>query len=149
MKLLIKNERMSSGKKTKHIKSKFFFIKDIVDNGEIKVIDCLTKEMWADVMTKPLQGMAFRTMRAKLMNCPINYDEEDEHDTVFGILRDTTKKMGMQTAPKRMASTSLQECVGDEQSRPTAKDRPVGGARLASQMPRWQVGVKQGVRGQE
>jgi hypothetical protein len=37
--LLIKNGRISSRKKTKHIKSQFFFIKDRVDNGEIKVID--------------------------------------------------------------------------------------------------------------
>ena len=34
--LLIKNGKMSSGKKTKHIKAKFFFIKDRVDDGEIK-----------------------------------------------------------------------------------------------------------------
>jgi hypothetical protein len=53
--LLIKNGKMSSGKKTKHIKAKFFFIKDRMDNGEIKVIDCPTEEMWADVTTKPLQ----------------------------------------------------------------------------------------------
>jgi hypothetical protein len=33
--LLIKNGKMSSGKKTKHIKAKFFFIKDRVDDGEI------------------------------------------------------------------------------------------------------------------
>ena len=44
---------MSSRKKTKHIKEKFFFIKDRVDDGEIKVIDCPTEEMWADIMTKP------------------------------------------------------------------------------------------------
>jgi len=31
--LLIKNGKMSSGKKTKHIKAKFFFIKDRVDDG--------------------------------------------------------------------------------------------------------------------
>ncbi len=60
--LLIKNGWMSSGKRTKHIKAKFFFIKDRVDKGEIKVMDCPTKEMWADVLTKPLQGMAFQTM---------------------------------------------------------------------------------------
>jgi len=35
--LLIKNGKMSSGEKTKHIKAKFFFIKNIVDEGEIKV----------------------------------------------------------------------------------------------------------------
>jgi hypothetical protein len=58
--LLIKNGRMSSGKCTKHIKAKFFFIKDRVDDGEIKVLDCPTHEMWAGVMTKPLQGMAFK-----------------------------------------------------------------------------------------
>lgn len=74
----IKNGKMSSGKKTKHIRVKFFFIKDRVDNGEIKVIDCPTEEMWADVMTKPLQGMAFRTMRVELMNCPVNYDKPEE-----------------------------------------------------------------------
>jgi hypothetical protein len=76
--LLIKNERMSSGRKRKHIKSKFFFIKDKVDKGEIKVIDCPGEKMWTDVSTKPLQGMAFRNMHSKLMNCPVNYDKEKE-----------------------------------------------------------------------
>ncbi len=52
--LLIKNGWMSSGKCTKHIKAKFFFIKDRVDDGEIKVFNCPTRKMWADVMTKPL-----------------------------------------------------------------------------------------------
>jgi hypothetical protein len=37
--MLIKNGKMSSGKKTKHIKSKLFFIKDRVDNEEIKVME--------------------------------------------------------------------------------------------------------------
>ncbi len=57
--LLIKNGRILSGRRMKHIKAKFFFIKDRVDKGEIKVMDRLTKEMWANVLTKPLQGMAF------------------------------------------------------------------------------------------
>ena len=51
--LLIKNGRMSSVKRTKHIKAKFFFINDRVDKGEIKVMDCPTEEMWANVPTKP------------------------------------------------------------------------------------------------
>jgi hypothetical protein len=54
--LLIKNGKMSSGKKTKHIKAKFFFIKDRVDDREIKVIDCPTEEMWADIMTSHSRG---------------------------------------------------------------------------------------------
>ena len=52
--LLDVNGRFSSSKKTKHIKAKFFFIKDKVDLGEIKVKDCPTEVMWADILTKPL-----------------------------------------------------------------------------------------------
>jgi hypothetical protein len=78
--LLIKNGRMSSGKKTKHIKAKFFFIKDRVDDGEMKVVDCPTEEMWAGIMTKPLQGTAFRIMRAELMNCDVNSEDPLEEE---------------------------------------------------------------------
>jgi hypothetical protein len=49
-----------------------------VDSGEIRVIDCPAEEMWVDALTKPLQGMAFRNMRAQLMNCAINYKDEEE-----------------------------------------------------------------------
>ncbi len=49
-----------------------------MDDGEIKVLDCPAEEMWADVMTKPLQGTVFRIMRAELMNCPINYEDPEE-----------------------------------------------------------------------
>ncbi len=85
--LLIKNGQTSSGKHTKHIKAKFFFIKDRVDDGEIKVFDCPTDKMWADVMTKPLKGIELKLMRAELMNCPVNYeDQEVEMD------KDRTKK---------------------------------------------------------
>jgi hypothetical protein len=52
--LLIKNRRMSSGRKTKHIKVKFFFIKTRADKGEIRVMDCPGEEMWADILTKTL-----------------------------------------------------------------------------------------------
>jgi hypothetical protein len=30
--------------------------------------------MWADVLTKPLQGQKFRDMRAFFQNCPMDYD---------------------------------------------------------------------------
>ncbi len=76
--LLIKNGKFSSGKKTKHAKAKFFLIKDMVDNGEVKVIDCLAEEMWAGILMKLLQGMAFKAMRAMLMNCLVNYEDQDD-----------------------------------------------------------------------
>ncbi len=82
MQMLIKNGRFLSRWKTKHVKAKFFFIKDWVDGSEIKVIDCPAVEMWADILIKPLQGLAFRTMRAALMNCLINYEDEEETEVI-------------------------------------------------------------------
>ena len=54
--LLEVNGRMSSSKRTKHIKSKYFFIKDKVDQGEIEIRKKDTDDMWCDVCTKPKQG---------------------------------------------------------------------------------------------
>jgi hypothetical protein len=39
------------------------------------MLNCPAEEMWADTMTKLLQGMAFRVMQAELMNCPVNYED--------------------------------------------------------------------------
>ncbi len=135
--LLIKNGRMFSGKKTKHIKAKFFFIKDRVEDGEIKVIDCPTEEMWGDVLTKPLQGMAFRTMRAILMNCPVNYEEAEERTTIKKTIKSNTnriptKKTVSWKLPGTGASHTPHECVGKSQfspPRPTT-DRRFGVARI-------------------
>ncbi len=116
--LIIKNGKMSSGKKTKHIKAKSFFIKDRIDGGEIWVIDCPTKEMWADITTKPLQGMAFCVMRAKLMNCAVNYEDlVEEHET-------TGKKRAI-SAPRMVTWKNIiampfktpQECAGQNRNR--------------------------------
>jgi hypothetical protein len=86
--LLMNNGRFSSRKKMKHIKAKFFFIKDRIDAGEMKVTHCPTKEMWVDVLTKPLQGRAFRLMRLKLMNCSV--DNEDQE-----VLEEKSLKMSV------------------------------------------------------
>ena len=124
--LLIKNGKMSSGKKTKHIKAKFFFIKDRVDDGEIKVIDCPTEEMWADIMTKPLQGMAFRTMRAELMNCPVNYEEPEETVEENGFPISAAKTVTWKSDVRTTFKTP-QECVGQNGNR---KGKPVMDRRL-------------------
>ncbi len=117
--LLIKNGKMLSGKKTKHIKVKFFTIKDRVDDGEIKVIDCPTEVMWVDIMTKPLQGTVFCVMRAELMNCPVNYENPTEEEAMetkrtqpISALRTVTWKSDVASAFK-----TTQECVGQDGSR--------------------------------
>jgi len=119
--MLIKNGRFSSGQKTKHVKTKFFFIKDWVDEGEIKVIDCPAEEMWAGILTKSLQGMAFRTMRAVLMNCPINYEDEEEVE----VIRSRSDTRNTPVSPRKTmrwknnlktVSHPPQECVGQNMS---------------------------------
>ncbi len=76
--LLEKNGRISSSKRTQHIKAKYFLIKDYYESGEIDLRYCPTDIMWADVLTKPLQGQKFRDMRAFLQNCPRDYDDDIE-----------------------------------------------------------------------
>ena len=80
---LEKNGRISSSKRTKHIKAKYFLIKDYYNSGEIDLWYCPTDVMWADVLTKslPLQGQKFRDMRAFLQNCPRDYDDDVELQT--------------------------------------------------------------------
>jgi hypothetical protein len=81
--LLEKTGRMSLSQCTKHIKAKYFLIKDYYDVGEIDTKFCHTNQMWADVLTKLLQGQnsetcggSFRTapkvkkMTQKLLWCP-------------------------------------------------------------------------------
>jgi hypothetical protein len=51
--LLEKNGRVSSSKQTKHIKAKYFLIKDYYDAGEIDVKFCPMDGVLADVLTKP------------------------------------------------------------------------------------------------
>ena len=58
----------STSERTKHIHVRYFFIKDAVERGEIKIVYKPTGEMVADLLTKPLQGEQFRRLRALLLN---------------------------------------------------------------------------------
>jgi hypothetical protein len=47
------NGSFSSSKQTKHIKCRYFFIRNKLDDGNLEVVYCSTEIMWADVLTKP------------------------------------------------------------------------------------------------
>jgi len=68
--LLEKNGRRSSGKRTRHIEIRYYFITDNIQRGNVKVEYCPTELMLADFFTKPLQGTLFRQFRARLLNMP-------------------------------------------------------------------------------
>ena len=72
--------------RTKHIKAKYYFIKDNVERGEVKIQYCPTEVMWDDVLNKQNQGKGFRTDRSHLMNIPVEYDDEVEQRHTHPLL---------------------------------------------------------------
>ena len=65
--LLKTNRKASSGKRTKHINIRHFFITDRVKKGDVSVVWCPTGDMIADYATKPLQGSLFKKFRDQIM----------------------------------------------------------------------------------
>ena len=74
--LMATNRRFLCSKRTKHIKNRYFMIKDKVGKGEVIVQYCPTGDMWADINTKALQGSLFNKMQARLMEVDENYHNE-------------------------------------------------------------------------
>jgi hypothetical protein len=91
--------------RAKHIKAKYFLIKDYYDSGEIDLWYCPTDVIWVNILTKPLQGQKFMDMRAFLQNCPRDYDDDIELQT------DQLARRSMNQQAKAVAS--LRECVGE------------------------------------
>jgi hypothetical protein len=81
---LEKNGRASSGKRTRHINIRYFFIKDRVASGEIKLEWCPTKEMIGDFFTKALQGILFYKLRDYIMNIDPSSPYHSSHRSVLG-----------------------------------------------------------------
>ena len=65
--LLAENGKASSGKRTRALNIRYFFIHDQVNKGNLRIVYCPTKDMRADFFTKPLQGSAFHEHRAFIM----------------------------------------------------------------------------------
>jgi hypothetical protein len=57
--LLETNGRASSSKQTKHIKVKYFLIKDKVDREEITIENCPIEQIRMDINTKPSRKLSF------------------------------------------------------------------------------------------
>ena len=66
--LLENNGKRSSGKRTRHIDIRYFFVTDNVRQGNITITYCPTGDMVGDFHTKPVQGSLFRRHRATIMN---------------------------------------------------------------------------------
>ena len=68
-------------------------------------MDCLARVGWANVLTQPLQGAEFRKMRAQLMNCAMEYKDEEESAT-------KKRKTLIEQTSQQDTIQTVQECVG-------------------------------------
>ena len=85
--LLATNGRQYMSRRTKHIRHRYFLVKNKIAMGDLEIKYAPTGEMWYDVLTKPLQGQAFNCMRAQLMNVSKKYDDKMERaSTHLGLL---------------------------------------------------------------
>ena len=75
--LLERTRMMSSSKCAKHIRVRYYFIKDCISAGDIVVKHFPTREMLSDHFTNPLQGKLFQTFRAKIQGIPTPMANED------------------------------------------------------------------------
>ena len=86
--LLEKNGKRSSGKQTRHMDIRYFFITDCVRKGLASIEYCPTEQMHGDFFTKPLQGSLFRTHRAMILGLDTAIMDDDDEETP-SIVMDT------------------------------------------------------------
>ena len=57
-----------------------------VAQGDLLIQHKGTKDMWADVNTKPIQGLLFRKFRHAMMGVPVEYDDDAERRNTHPML---------------------------------------------------------------
>ena len=62
------NGKSSAGRRTRHLNIRFFYITDQIEKKQVSIEYCPTDQMWADYMSKPLQGKKFQQFRRAIMN---------------------------------------------------------------------------------
>lgn len=77
----------------------------------------------------PLQGMAFRVMRAKLMNCDKDY-KDDETNNSKRIIKPS--RVNGRTVSLGPTQQSLQECVGVGDCATLQRGQPTGAYSVAT-----------------
>jgi hypothetical protein len=65
--LLEINGKRSSGKRTRALNIRYFFLTDQVEKGNVQIEYCPTDDMVGDFHTKPLQGETFRRFRDAIL----------------------------------------------------------------------------------
>lgn len=62
----VKTERTT--KRSKHIDTKQYFIKELVEHGEVELVYCCTELMVADALTKPLSCTRLNNLLERMVS---------------------------------------------------------------------------------
>lgn len=68
----------SGAERTRHIKIKYFWVKERVSDGDMVIEHKGTKDMYANILTKPLQGSQFKFER----ECLTGWIQRDEEGNI-------------------------------------------------------------------
>jgi hypothetical protein len=68
--LLETNDRQNTGKRSRNLNIRLFFVTDQKQTGDLDIQFCPTDMMLGDYMTKPLHGQKFSDIRNRIMNLP-------------------------------------------------------------------------------
>jgi hypothetical protein len=86
----------------------FFLIKDKVNQGEVTIKHCPTRQVWTDINTKPKQGLVYRVFRGHVMGILADYKDSD----YVGKVPVVSPVVLM--LPLTKEQLALQECVGGD-----------------------------------
>ena len=107
---------------TQHIKARYFFIKDKIEEGEVEIRYCPTEKMWSNVLNKPKQGGSFRKDQTMLMGVPEEYDDNVEYCRTHQELLPTEEKENLDvhrsSKKPKISSRSVLGEVGNSENVP-------------------------------
>jgi Golgi nucleoside diphosphatase len=85
---LSEDGKATSGKGTRHINIRYFFITDRIARKEVAIQYCPTKQMVADYFTKPLQGVLFYKFCDQIMGVVPMDTITGDHRSVLDVESD-------------------------------------------------------------
>ena len=103
---LSENGKASSGKGTRHINIRYFFITNRIARKEVAIQYCPTKQMVADYFTKPLQGALFYKFRDQIMGVVPMDTITGDHRSVLDVKSDDSSSPKLTTARPKGAHVS-------------------------------------------
>ena len=100
------NGRRSCTGNSRHVNIRYFYVKDLIDKKQVRVMYCPTSLMLADFFTKALQGKLFHFFRNIVMGyvsahevIAINPEMKERVENLEKYQKDLISKMKLDDAP--------------------------------------------------